>query len=144
MLTFPPDFSFLIQIASFVILWVGLKRLLFDPVLNVLELREARTAGNNRAAAAMKAAAEVSSAEYDRRLQEVRHRLSAETEATRSATQLDERRVLATAREQAGAQLDQLRENLARQAQAARPALDAEAHDLSLRMLARVIGRTLS
>ena len=77
MLTFPPDSSFLIQIVLFILLWIGLKRLLFDPVMHVLEARDARTSGLNREAAAMKASAEQSAAEYERRMHEVRHQISA-------------------------------------------------------------------
>jgi len=144
MLTFPPDITFVVQIASFVILWFGLKRLLFDPVLQLLEEREARTVGARHEAETMQAAVQESAAEYERRLREVRFALAAEFEAARAATRDEERQVLAAAREHSGAQLAQLRENLARQAAAARPALLTEAQDLAARMLERVIGRNVA
>jgi F-type H+-transporting ATPase subunit b len=143
MLTFPPDFSFVIQIFSFVVLWFGLKRLLFDPVLQVLEMRESRTTGASQQAMETKAAAEVSAAEYERRLRDVRHRLAAEAEAAHAAAQAEERRVLAEARERASAELADLRESLNRQAAAARPALASAARDLAARMYERVVGRPL-
>ena len=144
MLTFPPDFSFVIQIASFLLLWFGLKRLLFDPVLQVLEEREARTSGLKRDATEIKASVEVSAAEYERRMQEVRRTLATEMESARGATQEEERRVVLQAREQAGSELAQLRENVNRQADAARPTLASEAQALSTRILERVIGRALA
>lgn len=143
MLTFPPDLSFVIQLASFLVLWFGLKRLLFDPVLHVLEVRESRTSGASREAAEMKETAELSAAEYERRIHDVRQAFSVEAEAARSATQTEERRVLAAARAQANAQLMRLRENLSRQAEAARPALATEARDLAARVFERVVGRPL-
>ncbi len=45
MLTFPPDWTFLFQIFLFLVLWIFLKRLLFDPVLSVLEGRKGRSEG---------------------------------------------------------------------------------------------------
>lgn len=143
MLTFPPDFSFVIQLVSFVVLWFGLKRLLFDPVLRVLEEREARTAGARRQAAEITATAEVAAAEYERRMQEVRHALASEAGAMHNAVQAEERRVLSAAREQANAQLARLRESLGAQAQSARPAIALEARDLAARILERVVGRNL-
>lgn len=143
MLTFPPDFSFVIQIVSFFILWAGLKRLLFDPVLQVIEQREARTSGARHAAAEMTAAAQVSRAEYERRMHDVRRTLSAEGDATRNANQAEEQRLLTETRAQASTQLSQLRDSLRRQADEARPALTAEARDLSSRILDRVVGRPL-
>lgn len=144
MLTFPPDISFVIQIASFLVLWFGLKRLLFDPVLRVLETREARTTGTIREATEMKALADRSAAEYDRRMQELRVTLAREAEAARAATQTEERRTLAEVREHANAQLMRLRESLARQAEAAKSALSAEARDLAQRLAERVVGRPLA
>jgi F-type H+-transporting ATPase subunit b len=143
MLTFPPDFSFAIQIISFFVLWFGLKRLLFDPVLSVLEERESRTSGARREAAQIAAAAETSAAEYERRMHEVRLALASEADATRNAIQVEERRVLSDAREQANSQLAQLRERLAAQAQSARPAIASEARDLAVRILEGVVGRNL-
>ncbi len=144
MLTFPPDISFLIQIASFVVLWFGLKRLLFDPMIEVLEAREARTTGAGRLAAESKAAADQSAAEYERRMREVRLALAGDTETARAANQTEERRLLSAARQQASTELIRLRETLARQADAARPALAAEAHELATRIVDRVVGRAFA
>lgn len=144
MLTFPPDITFVIQIASFLILWFGLKRLLFDPVLHVLEAREARTAGALREAAELKATAAVSAADYERRMHDVRLSVAAETEAARTAAQVEERRVITEAREHASTQLAQLRESLLRQATAARPAVTAEARELAGRIVERVVERPLA
>ncbi|MFQ5666776.1 MAG: ATP synthase F0 subunit B [Candidatus Binatia bacterium] len=144
MLTFPPDISFVIQIFSFLVLWFGLKRLLFDPVLQVLEERQARTVGTRRAAAAARATAEQSQAACERRLHEVRLALSAEMEAARAATQNAERELLSQVRDQASAQLMQLRASLARELDAVRPAVASAADALAARMLGQVMGKQSS
>ena len=144
MLAFPPDFSFVIQIVSFFILWMGLKRLLFDPVLRVLEERESRTAGARKAAAEMTLAAELSAADYQRRMDAVRVTLSVEAQGARAATESEERKVLSAARDQASKQLAQLRDNLGQQTQAARSTLGTEARDLATQMLDRIVGRRLA
>jgi F-type H+-transporting ATPase subunit b len=136
------DSSFFIQIASFLILWFGLKRLLFDPMVRVLDEREARTTGSRRAAAAMRTAADVAAAEYERRIHEVRVALAADAEAARHATQDAERQIVTAARDEASHQLTQLRETLRRQAEAARPAVATEARELSARILERALGRS--
>ncbi|MGH3053963.1 MAG: ATP synthase F0 subunit B [Gaiellaceae bacterium] len=143
MLTFPPDFSFVIQIVSFFILWAGLKRLLFDPVLHVLEQREERTSGTRHAADEMNSAAHAAQAEYEQRMQGVRQALSAEADATHNANQAEEQRLLSETRTQASTQLSQLRDSLRRQADEARPALANEARDLASRILERVVGRAI-
>jgi F-type H+-transporting ATPase subunit b len=144
MLTLPPDETFLIQIVLFVVLWFGLRRLLFDPMQRVLEEREARTTGARAEAQRLTAAAEERGADYERRIREVRQGLAVETEKARSAAMAEQQRVLSEAREQANADLGRLRESLEREAAAARPSLDAEAQQLAVRMLERVTGRVMA
>jgi F-type H+-transporting ATPase subunit b len=144
MLTFPPDYSFVIQLVSFFILWVGLKRLLFDPMLHMLEQRDARTSGTRLAAAEMNAAAQASETEYAQRMHDVRVALAAEAAAARNANQAEEQRLLSDTRAQANTQLSQLRDSLRRQADEARPGLAAEAQDLASRIMERVVGRRVS
>jgi F-type H+-transporting ATPase subunit b len=141
MLTFPPDFSFVVQIVSFLILWYGLKRLLFDPMIHVLEERESRTTGARHAAAEIAAAARVSQTEYERRMNEVRQILAAEAAKAHNTTQAEGQRVLSETRAHANTQLAQLRESLRRQAEEARPGLNNEARDLAGRIVERVVGR---
>jgi len=144
MLTFPPDISFVVQILSFVVLWFGLKRLLFDPVQHVLEERERRTVGERHVAAELRKAADQSGADYERRMRELRVKLAGEAEETRNTIQGEERKILSDAREQASAQLMQLRERLGRQASEARPALASEAQTLAVQMVEHVIGRPVA
>jgi F-type H+-transporting ATPase subunit b len=143
-MTISADYTFFIQIALFVVMWYGLKRLLFDPMVRLLEERERRTIGAREEAQRLSAAAELSGAEYEHRLQELRHTLSAEADADRAATLAEEQRVLSAARDEAGTRLAQLREALERDAAAARPALATEARQLAGLMLERVAGRGLA
>jgi len=143
MLTFPPDISFVVQIISFLVLWFGLKRLLFDPAMHVLEERERRTTGERHTADNLRKDADAAGADYERRMREMRVTLAAEAEATFKAIESEERAIVSDARTEAGTQLMQLRERLTRQANDARPALATEAQALSATMLERVLGRAV-
>jgi F0F1-type ATP synthase membrane subunit b/b' len=141
MLTFPPDFSFVIQIVSLFILWLGLKRLAFDPFVALLEAREARTVGARKEAQRLTAAAQESEAVYEQRVHEARQVAAADIDATRGATEAEERRLLDVARTEAGARLAELRETLAVQRDTARASLAGEARGLADRIVEQVIGR---
>lgn len=143
MLKIPPDFTFVVQVVSFFILWLGLKAIIWDPMLKLLEQREARTSGAKHAAEESKAAAVVTAAEYDSKMKEVRSALAAEAQAARDATEKAEHSVLAGARDAAAQQLGQLRDNLGRQAAASRDSISTEARGLASRMVERVAGRAL-
>lgn len=144
MLTFPPDYTFVVQIVLFLILWIGLKRLVFDPFVAMLEAREARTTGAKAAATQMRSTTEVSAAEYENKVQEARRQSATDASVVRAGTAAEERRVLDAAREEASRQLAVLRESLARQADAARPTLDGEAQQLATKMVERIAGRAVA
>lgn len=144
MLTFPPDFTFVVQIVLFFVLWAGLKRLLFDPVMAVLDARQARTTGAREAALRVRSETELAAADYEHRLQEARGEALREAGRLRAETAAEERRLIEAAREAAGRELAVLRDTLARQAEAARPALEAEAREVARRMVERIAGRALA
>ena len=141
MLTFPPDISFVVQIVSFLVLWFGLKRLVFDPMQAVLDARDQRTVGERSAATAMRESADAAAHNYERRMEEVRVTLARESEARRTAIQNEERQLLNDARGRASAQLQQVQQRLARDAEASRGAIATEAQGLARSIFARIVGR---
>jgi F-type H+-transporting ATPase subunit b len=144
MLTFPPDFSFVIQVISFLLLWWALKRLTFDPVLHVLEEREARTRGGLAEAERTRAEAEAAAEQYESSLREVRHAVLQQTDAARKAAEEEQRRRLDAARAEADAELSRLRSDIAAQVEQAKATLAREAHAIGTLMAERVTGRSLT
>ncbi len=144
MLAIPPDFSFVVQIVSFFVLWLALKRLVWDPMLRVLEERESRTIGARARAEELQATASGDEAEYDRRLREVRSGLLAESKTARARVEAEEREIISVAHLQAGEELAALRKSLTQQAQEAREGLDRAARGLAQDIVQRVVGRPLS
>lgn len=141
MIAFPPDFSFYIQIVSLFLLFAALNELLFRPVLRVLDERAARTTGVRAQAESMNRASDAAQAEHDRRLEEVRRALAAETEVARVATAEEEKALLGIAHNEAGTFLGERRRVLAAEAAAARTELAREAQHIAVRMVDRVLGR---
>jgi F-type H+-transporting ATPase subunit b len=143
MLAIPPDYSFLVQIVSFFILWMGLKRLIWDPMVEVLEQREARTRGARQEAEELRATADTSAAEYERQVQEARSALNGESQTARASVEAEQHEIVSRARDQSSAQLAELRANLSRQIATARAAIPTEAQVLARDMVQRVVGRSL-
>jgi len=142
MIAFPPDFSFYIQIASFFLLVVALRELLFQPVMRVLDERTARTIGVRAEAEAATRASDDSARTYDRRLEDIRRQLAGETESARVATAAEERTILDAAQGEAGVALAARRQSLQAQATQAREALGREAENIARRMVDKVVGRS--
>jgi F-type H+-transporting ATPase subunit b len=140
MIAFPPDITFVIQIISFFVLWLGLKRLMFDPLLQVIDERKARTTGVMQEAGRLRSGAASAEAQFDQRMVDVRAELSRETDTARHATEEEEHRVLAIARDQSAALLKERRDQLRAEADAARSQLAGEASQLARLIAGKVVG----
>ena len=144
MLTFPPDITFVIQIISFLLLWAALKRLAFDPMLDLLAEREKRTHGGMEEAEVMRAAAQSAQQQYETTLRDLRHAVLVDAEAARQRGANEGQQQLATARSDADAELVKLRADLRAQVERAQVSLAAEAKAIAALMAERVSGRSLA
>jgi F-type H+-transporting ATPase subunit b len=144
MLTFPPDFSFVIQIVSFLLLLAALKRLAFEPVLHVLDERAARTQGALAQAEQLTAQAHGAEEKYATSLRYVRQQVLVEAESARKRAQDEQRRELTSARAAADAELATLRTDIAAQVTRAQATLANEARTIGALMAERVSGRRLA
>lgn len=137
------DVTFAIQIASFLVLWAVLKRLLFEPMLDVLDQRDERTRGSLAAASHMHADVEAMRGEYDARVAAAREKSSAELEDSRKLTAAEERTILGAARDQAAGRMASARADISREIEAARKVLAGESMTLAGRLIEKVVGRPL-
>lgn len=144
MLTFPPDYTFVIQIISFLLLWAALKRLTFDPMLRVLEQRDERTRGSQQQAEQLRLSAQTAAEEYESSLRQVRHSALQEGEIERKRAAEEQQRLLNAARAEADAELARLRSDLASQVAQAEKSLAVEAQAIAALMAERATGRSLA
>jgi F-type H+-transporting ATPase subunit b len=135
------DYSLLIQIVTFIIVWQVLQRVLFSPVLDVLAQRAERTTGALALAEQMQATAAAARTEYERALAAARVQLAREAEVGRKAAHEESAAAIAAARAAAGAELQHLRTQLTAQVAQAEHALAGEANLIAFEMLDRVTGR---
>src|SRR5581483_10769162 len=94
MLKIPPDATVLVQIAIFVVLWVALKRLWFDPALRIIKERDARSEGAVAEARAIQAEAEKLRAEHARALDEARAEAQREMQAIIHGAEVEQKRMV--------------------------------------------------
>ena len=135
-----PNYSFFIQIITFVILWQGLKRLVFDPYLQLLDQRDRRTVTAQAEAEKLVAEAEKVRLDYEQSLQKMRVQMAQEAAAARNVAQEEGQRALAAARTSANEEMLRMRAQVAAQVEAARQSLSAQAASIAEEMLQRVTG----
>jgi F-type H+-transporting ATPase subunit b len=135
-----PDFSIIYQIAIFLIVWIGLRTLVFEPTQQVLEDRRRRTVDAEHSAEAMIENAQSDRARYDAAVHQRRLELAREAESARHAAIEESNRTIGAARAAIGQELAAHRAEVAAQAETARRALQAEADTIADEMLRRVTG----
>ena len=131
------------QIFNFALLAVLLYFVAYKPILRMLDERSERIKqGLEDAEAASKRAAEMEQ-EFDQRMVEARKEGQ---EIIAQATQMSEKarqEILATAREEARAQVEKAKEEISREREAAMSELRQQVADLSLSISEKVIGGAL-
>jgi F0F1-type ATP synthase membrane subunit b/b' len=141
----PPDWSiFAALIVSFLIFWFIFGRLFFGPYLRLLGDRERRLRELHERTDQLlrdgKAAVEAREAG----LAGVRHEALSRREAQRRQAEAEAGRVIAEARAQAKAELDQVREEIEQDFRMAAGQLQHLAETLAAELAARVLGRAVT
>jgi len=136
-----PDFTLFFQVAIFIAVWLGLRRLVFVPTQQVLSERDLRTVQAEHAAEALIAAAHADRARYDDAVHQRRVEIAQEAERARHAAIEESSRELADARAAIAQELASQRAAVAAQIETARRALGADAEAIAAEMLRRVSER---
>jgi F-type H+-transporting ATPase subunit b len=141
MLKIPPDYTFVVQIVIFVVLWIALKRLWFDPALRVIRERAARSEGTVAEARAIQAEAERLRARHAAALDEARVEAQREMQEVLRAAETEQKRYIAEAREEAHRTLAEMRTRVAEEVAIARRGLRDSAQDVARIVAEKVLGR---
>lgn len=126
------DGTVLVQGAFFLILMIVLPRIIFRPMLERIEQREARTEGARNDARSMRRAADEQVLAYERATAEEKRRALAERSETRNATQRMAADLVTTARHDTTARIDQGLAAQRQHADVVRQQLAREAETISL------------
>ena len=138
------DFSLVVQIVLFLILWSILRRVLFGPVGRLMAERERRTEGAHAEARSITEEGKELQAQYDAAVAQAR----AEGEAIKSEIRdeaLKARNViLSQGRDAATQKIQEIREEVQKELEAARRVVATNAEALAQEMAEKVLGRKLT
>jgi F-type H+-transporting ATPase subunit b len=143
MLKIPPDYTFVLEIVIFVLLWMVMKRWWFEPALRVILERSARSEGAVREARAVQAEAERLRSEHAAALDEARDEARREVQDILRAAEEEQRRLIADAREEAQRTLADVRSRIAEDLTAARQGLGEQAGAIAREVAHKVLGRAV-
>ncbi len=138
------DASLLVHLALFLVLMVVLKPTLFDPMMRLFEEREKRIEGTRHKATKEDERSAKALAKYEAILAKAREAGSAERDSLRAEGVKREAELMTQVRAQTASTLEQGRATIAREADAARKQLQADASALAREMASRVLDREVA
>ena len=138
------DISILYQIILFVILWLILSKIFFQPYLQLLDQRERRTTGAEHDSADLEHEGARLRAQYEEKIDQAQTAGYAAKDAILQDARQQREKILAQARQEAASQLDQTRRDVALALQRERQLAAVEAAAVAREMVNKVLGRTVA
>jgi len=135
------DLTVLFMVALFLVLWVALKPLLFDPMLKLFEERERRIDGAKLLARKIDEKSAGALTEYETAMAKARATANEERDGIRAEGLKREAEILAKVRAQTAVTLEAGRKEMREAADGARKALQSEMTSIAADCASRALGR---
>jgi F-type H+-transporting ATPase subunit b len=138
------DWTFAFQIILFLILWMFLRRFLFEPHLEVMEQREHRSEGAVRQAQRVKAEVGEMEEQYKSRLTATRTGALQQVDTVAREAEGQAQGITDTARTEADKILRELRATLQQEIESTRKELQSHAPEFARTISEKILGRPLT
>ena len=138
------DYSILLQMLLFVILWVILAKLLFQPYVSLLEERERRTEGAQEESSVLEEEGERLRVRYEESIAKARAAGAMAKEQILQAVREQREQLLNRAREEALEHLERTRRDIRNELSRQRETAAREAEIIAQDMVEKVLGRRVA
>lgn len=138
------DISIAYQIILFLVLWVVLKKVLFQPYLNLLAEREGKTTGAEHDSGELEHEALRLKSQYEEKIAQAQAAGYAAKDAIVQDGRQQRERILSQARGEAAGTLERVRNEVASALEQERRLAAVEVSHMASAMVAKVLGRTVS
>lgn len=138
------DWTLILQFVNFMVLLVILNKLLYRPLLGILEQRRAAIDGAHDKAQSLQSEIEEKMARYQEQLNDAKAAASTERGNLKKAAQAEESAILGEAQQKATVRLQAIKDQVAGEASEAGKILKTEAESLAGQIATKVLGRDLA
>jgi F-type H+-transporting ATPase subunit b len=138
------DISILYQIILFVVLWLILNKILFQPYLHLLEERERRTIGAEHDSIDLEHEGARLRAQYEEKIAQAQTAAYAAKDAILQEARQQREKILGQARAEAASKLEQARREIALALEKEKALAAAEAATVAGEMVSKVLGRKVA
>jgi F-type H+-transporting ATPase subunit b len=137
------NYTLAVQAVLFVVLWIALKQLWFDPTLRLLKERSARSQGQMAAARELEAQLEQLRQERNLAIQQAKAEVQREIAEMLRRAEAEQKQLIAQANEEAQHTLAEVRGQVAEEVAAARKSLSGEVGAIAREVARVVVGRAV-
>ncbi len=138
------DWTLLLQFFNFFVLLFVLNKLLYRPLLDIMNQRREKIEGSKTRALELENAVDEKMQRYQQQLQVARSDAAEERAVLRKAGHQHETQITGDAQQRAVVRIKGIREQVGKEAAAARLVLNTEAKALAGQIAAKVLGRELA
>ena len=138
------DISILYQVILFIVLWLVLSKLLFQPYSALLEERERRTSGAQHDSADLEQEGARLRAQYEEKVTRARSAAATDRERILQLAREEREKMLAQARQEAEQHLGAVRQEVAAILEVERRVAAAEAGSIAAEIASKVLGRKIA
>ena len=138
------DISILYQVVLFVISWLFLKKILFQPYLKLLEERERKTTGAQHDSTDLEREGARLRAQYEEKIAQAQAAAQAAKEEILQSGRLEREKILGEARAEAAQILERVRQEIAAAVGEERRRAATEASALAAEMASKALGRKVA
>ena len=135
------DYSIVYQIILFVLLWLILDKLLFQPYLRLLDEREHKTTGAQHDSVDLEHEGAKLKSQFDEKMAQGQAAGYAAKEAINQDARQQREKILGQARDEAGRSLEQVRQQVAAAMEQEKRLVAAEVSVVAVDMVNKVLGR---
>ena len=138
------DISILYQVILFVLLWLILNKVLFQPYLRLLDERERRTTGVQHDSSDLEHEGTRLRAEYEERIGAAQSAAYADRERVLQSARAEREKILGEARQEAAQMLERARQEIASALAAERLLVASESATIGAEIAGKVLGRNIA
>lgn len=138
------DISIVYQVILFVVLWLILSKVLFQPYLKLLDERERRTSGAQHDSTELEHEGARLRAQYEEKIAQAQSVAAVEREGILQVAREEREKILGQARQEAEQTLARRRQEIATALESERRLAAAEAATLAVDIASKVLGRKVA
>lgn len=138
------DISILYQVILFVVLWLILNKVLFQPYLRLLDERERRTAGAQHDSSDLEHEGARLRAQYEEKIKTAQTTAYADKERVLQTARMEREKILGDARQEATQTLERARQEITAAVATERTLAAAEAQSIGAVIASKVLGRNVA